>query len=74
LYVKRAADSTGEFRLYQDGALILQATGLPTDDAKYGQWFVGNIAEPSKGSQARVDSTVYVDDVSVATTLSSQDL
>jgi hypothetical protein len=62
LYVNRAADNTGEFVLYQDGSSILQLTGVVTDDTKLGQWYVGNYAEELDP----VESTVYVDDVSIS--------
>jgi hypothetical protein len=64
MYVKRAADATGEFTLYQDGTSILRMTGLLTDDTKVGTWFVGNLAE----NLDPVESTVYVDDVMLSAT------
>jgi hypothetical protein len=64
-YLKRAADATGEVALYQDGRQLLDASGLITDDTSWGQWYVGNFAVALTPS----DSTVYVDDVSIGTTL-----
>ncbi len=58
---KRASDATGEFSVYQNGTPILQATDLITDNTPYGQWYVGNLAV----KQDPVESTLYVDDVSV---------
>ena len=61
VYLRRAADGTGEFTLRRDGQVALDLTGLTTDDSLWGQWFVGNyamaISPPS--------STVYVDDVTI---------
>lgn len=62
VYLRRAADDTGEFALYQDGQLALALDGLSTDDASYGQWYVGNLA----ASLMPAESVVYVDDVSVS--------
>jgi hypothetical protein len=64
LRLKRAADATGEVALYQDGQLLLELTGLVTDDTNWGQWYVGNLAT----ALVPPDSTVYVDDVSIRTT------
>jgi hypothetical protein len=64
LYLKRAADATGEVALYQDGQLLLDATKLITDDSSSGQWYVGNLAT---GLTPR-DSTLYVDDVTIRST------
>jgi hypothetical protein len=61
VFLRRAADGTGQFTLRRDGQVILDLTGLSTDDSRWGQWFVGNyalaISPPS--------STVYVDDVMI---------
>lgn len=65
LYVKRAADDTGEFVLFQDEISILQLSGVVTDDTMLGQWYVGNYAE----EMDPVQSTVYVDDVSISANL-----
>lgn len=61
VYLKRAADATGEFALYQDGEVGLQLSNLITDDSSYGQWYVGNLAI----ALTPADSTLYVDDVSI---------
>lgn len=63
-YLKRAADATGEFALYQDGALLMEATNLITDDSNWGQWYVGNLAI---GLQPP-GSTLYVDDITIRST------
>lgn len=65
LYLKRAADMTGEVALYQDGQQLFDVTGLRTDDSTLGQWYVGNL---SNGLSPSV-STVYVDDVTLSSTL-----
>jgi hypothetical protein len=62
-YLRRAADASGEIALYQDGELVVEATGLVTDDTNSGQWFVGNIAN----ALIPPDSTVYVDDITIGT-------
>jgi hypothetical protein len=64
LYLERAADGTGEVALYQDGQLALALDGLVTDDATYGQWYVGNLA----ASLTPAESVLYVDDVSIRLT------
>jgi hypothetical protein len=58
---RRAADATGEVALYQDGSLLIELTGLVTDDTDFGQWYVGNYAD----ALAPPDSTLYVDDVTI---------
>jgi hypothetical protein len=62
VYLRRAADDTGEFAVYQDGQLALALDGLSTDDASYGQWYTGNLA----ASLTPAESVLYVDDVSVS--------
>jgi hypothetical protein len=62
VYLKRAADKTGEFALYQDGAVILEAHDIVTDNSLWGQWYVGNLAQ----SLEPIDSTLYVDDVTLS--------
>jgi hypothetical protein len=61
LYLKRAADATGEVALYQDGEMQFDAKNIITDDSSFGQWYVGNLAD---GLTPPI-STVYVDDVSI---------
>ncbi len=61
VYLRRAADDTGEISVYQDGDLAVQLTGLSTDDTNIGQWYVGNFA----GELMPRQSTIYVDDVSM---------
>jgi hypothetical protein len=65
LYLKRAADMTGEVSLYQDGQQLFDVTGLRTDDSTLGQWYVGNLATDLSPPV----STVYVDDVTLSSTL-----
>jgi hypothetical protein len=59
--LRRAADATGEVALYQDGELLMELTGLLTDDTDFGQWYVGNYAD----GLTPPDSTIYVDDVMI---------
>jgi hypothetical protein len=61
----RANDTSGEVALYQDGTLLLDVPGVATDDGQIGQVYVGNLAD----SITPPASTVYVDDVSISTTL-----
>jgi hypothetical protein len=64
LFLKRAADATGEVAVYQDGEQLLDAANLITDDTNWGQWYVGNLASGVTPS----DSTLYVDDVTIRST------
>ena len=59
--LRRAADATGEVALYQNGALLMQLTGLVTDDTDFGQWYVGSYAD----ALTPPDATLYVDDVTL---------
>jgi hypothetical protein len=65
LYLRRAADPSGGVALYLDGRKLVEAEDLITDDSDFGQWYVGNYADSLMPS----DSTLYVDDVSISTTL-----
>jgi hypothetical protein len=67
LFLKRASDSTGEVRLYQDGALLFDQTNLKSDASKFSQWYVGDWAS----GPTPLDSSLYVDDISIGATLSS---
>ncbi len=62
IFLKRAADATGEVQVYLNTASILHLTGLITDDSQWGQWYVGNLAE----NLTPPDSTLYVDDVTIS--------
>ena len=64
-YLRRAKDATGEVDLYQDGKLAVTFTNLITDNTDWGQWYVGNYVT----DLSPPDSTLYVDDVTIATTL-----
>ena len=59
--IRRAADTTGAVTVLQDGVTLLALDGIVTDDTKYGQWYVGNLAT----QLSPPDSTLYVDDVSI---------
>ena len=61
MFLKRASGATGRVALYQDGALLVEATNLVTDDSAFAQWYVGNLAYGLTPST----STLYVDDVSI---------
>ena len=63
-YLERAADTSGEIALYQDGELLIEARGLRTDDSRWGQWYVGNLAY----GLTPAASTLYVDDVAIRAT------
>ena len=63
-YLKRAADNTGEVALYQDGELQLEIKNLRTDDSRWGQWYVGNLASGLTPSEF----TLFVDDVTIRAT------
>ncbi|MEP7049093.1 MAG: heparin lyase I family protein [Pseudomonadota bacterium] len=64
-FLKRAKDRTGEVDLYQDGVRVARFTKVVTDDTNWGQWFVGNLVDTLNPPE----STVYVDDVTIAATL-----
>lgn len=65
VYLKLAADNSGEVAVYQDGNRYLEFTSVATDfsDSEWGQWYVGNLADDLDPP----NSTLYVDDVSVRT-------
>jgi len=65
IFLKRASDATGEVNVYQDGVSVVHATNIITDRTNYAQWYVGNLAE----SVSPVQSTLYVDDVTVGGSL-----
>ncbi|HET7539140.1 MAG TPA: heparin lyase I family protein [Polyangiaceae bacterium] len=67
LFLKRAADSTGKLALYQDGVLLFEKANLKSDLSPFTQWYVGDWAE--KATPA--NSSLFVDDVSISTMLSS---
>jgi hypothetical protein len=62
LYLRRAADATGEVILYQDGVEAVHLTEIATDDSNWGEWYVGNLAT----NLVPAGSTVYVDDVEIS--------
>ena len=64
-FFKRAKDDTGEAALYQDGVRVVHYANLITDDTNWGQWYVGNYEDALQPAH----SDVYVDDVTIATTL-----
>lgn len=61
---RRAEDMTGKVALYKDGELVVEAEDLQTErsGATWQQWYVGNLVE----EVTPPDSTLYVDDVSIA--------
>jgi hypothetical protein len=63
VFLRRSDAGTGEFTLYRDGQVILQLTGLSTDDSLIQSWHVGNLGTALSPPL----STVYVDDVSIDT-------
>jgi hypothetical protein len=58
---RRATDAMGEVDVYQDGQQVVSVPAIATDDADWGQWYVGNLAT----ALDQPTSTVYVDDVSI---------
>jgi len=65
MYLKQAADATGEISVYQDGISILHETNLITENSIFDQWYVGNLADNLNPAEF----TVYVDDVTIEPTL-----
>jgi hypothetical protein len=65
VYLKRGDDMTGEVALYQDGEQVFDVTDLPDETSPLSQWYVGNLADDLTPSA----STVYVDDVTLSSTL-----
>lgn len=61
LFLKRAADETGEVALYQDGTLLFDARDILTEDSNFSQWYVGNYSD----GMTPPESILYVDDVSI---------
>ena len=64
VYLRRAADASGEIAVFQDGATVLHLSGLATDKSQWGQVHIGNFAlylDPD-------ESTLYVDDITISTT------
>ncbi len=65
VYFRRAKDATGELTMWQDSVMMVQLTGLVTDDTDWGQWYVGNLAD----DLVPPSSTIYVDDVTIGSSL-----
>lgn len=65
VYLKRAKDKTGTVALYLGENRVVELTDVVTDDSDWGQWYVGNLAS----SLQPPESTVYVDDVTIRSTL-----
>ena len=64
-YLRREKNATGEAALYKDGVRVVDFPNVITDDTDWGQWYVGNLAT----SLSPPESTLYVDDVTIASTL-----
>jgi hypothetical protein len=64
-YLRRAKDATGEAALYQDGVRVIDFANVITEDTDFSQWYVGNLAD----ALSPPASTLYVDDVTIASTL-----
>ncbi len=62
--IVRAQDATGRVTLSQDGQPVQDFKNLQTEltGATWGQWYVGNLV----GNVTPPESTLYVDDVSIA--------
>jgi hypothetical protein len=67
LFLKRAADATGQIALYQDGVQLFERMGLKSDASKFTQWYIGNWAD----NATPADFSLYVDDLSIRASLSS---
>jgi hypothetical protein len=65
VYLKRAKDETGTVALYLNDVRVAELTNVITDDSELGEWYVGNLATALEPSE----STVYVDDVTIRSTL-----
>jgi hypothetical protein len=61
-FVERANDASGQLRLLLDGSMVVELDNLKTDDTRWGQWYVGNLAN----GLMPPESTVYVDDVTIS--------
>ena len=61
VYFNRAKDKTGELAVWQDSMMLLDVSGIETDNSDWGQWYVGNLATALQPAI----STVYVDDVTI---------
>lgn len=61
VFLRRAADATGEVALYQDGELLFRVTDIVTDDSEWAQWYVGNWTDRLNPP----DSMLYVDDITI---------
>jgi hypothetical protein len=64
-YLKRAKDRSGRVALYLNETRVVELTNLVTDDTEWGQWYVGDLASALQPPE----STVYLDDVTIRTTL-----
>lgn len=67
VFLRPAANGTGQFTVTQNGQVMATVSGIETDDSMWGQWYVGNFATSLSPSSF----TVYVDDVTIGTTPSS---
>lgn len=67
VFLRPSEGGTGTFTLTQNGQVVATISGVETDDAPWGQWYVGNFASALSPSM----STVYVDDVTIGTMPSS---
>lgn len=63
-YLDRASDARGQVTVLLNDQMVLQLINLTTDDTRWTQWYVGNLAD----ALAPADSTVYVDDVTLRST------
>lgn len=67
LRLLRSPTATGRVALYLNGELLEERDNIVTDDSDWGQWYVGNLARTLEPAE----STIYVDDVSIRTTLTT---
>lgn len=64
-YLRRAADTTGEIALYQDGQRLYRLNDVVTDDTEQGAWYLGNLADDLTPSEL----TIFMDDVTIGDSL-----
>jgi hypothetical protein len=62
-FLRRAADSSGEVTVYQDGVIAYHLVNVVTDDSSFQQWYVGNLVNGNSLTSAKY--TIDVDDVEI---------
>jgi hypothetical protein len=62
IYLRKAADTTGQISVYMDGVLIINAPGIATAETDWVQWDAGGSSDNVVPSTA----VVYVDDAAIS--------